>query len=700
MGVIFHRAIAGEERPTVEQIDIVSQIEHAECVPATMTLDAVYEDFRIHGREFAGVVDGRRLVGIVSRGHVGFLLGARYGFAIYGRRPVGQHLMPEALVVKRDTSVISLLETALGRDGETFHDDVAIVDEAGDFMGLISVRTLVRLQSRRVEEKQMIEEQQHLALAEKNRQLFRSLNELRQSQGRFEILFENSALGVALIDDRGCVETCNRRLYSLLALEAPEPSQPSDLSEKSDPATRLNLAEFVSESDRHAFLLTLRERERHGAGKSALPEEIVLQVGDRPRTFLFFLNWIEETGQICVLLDDVTDQRAMERRVAQEEKSALLDSLVGGIAHEINNKLSPIIGFSELLMAHAAKSAEGEFMEFSSIIRESAIDSAKIISQLLQLSRPSSAERTVCDLAAVVEDSLTILRLKLRAIGAQLEWAPPETPMAVLADVSQLKQVVINLVLNAVDAMEQSDRRRLHIAIQRNDDRVYLILADSGQGIRQEHLSRVFDPFFTTKGPKRGTGLGLSVCFSIVKQHGGDILVESTAGIGTTFRITLPASDQPIAVPLEEGVIRLDAYQFNGGDQTGPRLQALVVDDESYITGLVQEALRVRMGLIVQRVSTSRDALDLLTGGNYDLVISDIRMPGFDGFELYAWICKHRPELRDKFLFITGDAGSAELDGRLDALSTPVLRKPFSIEDLLPHCRRILEKTPPIAAVG
>ena len=434
----------GGEYTKVEQIDILSQIEHAECVPAAMTLDAVYENFRQHGREFAGVVDGKRLMGIVSRGYVGFLLGARYGFSIYGRRAVGQHMMPEALVVKRD------------------------------------------------------------------------------------------------------------------------------------------------------------------------------------------------------------------------------------------------------------------LIEFSSIIRESAMDSAKIISQLLQLSRPCSAERTVCDLTAVVEDSLAILRLKMRAIGAQLDWTPPAEPKAVLADVSQLKQVIINLVLNAVDAMEQSARRSLHIAIQQAGERIFLILEDSGHGIRQQNLSRVFDPFFTTKGPKRGTGLGLSVCLSIVRQHGGDIQVDSTEGIGTTFRITLPASDLPVTVALEAGIIRLNDYQLINGaaEPNAGRLQALVVDDESYITGLVQEALRARMGLIVQRVSTSRDALEHLAERVYDLVISDIRMPGFDGFELYAWICKHRPELRDKFLFITGDAGSAELDGRVEALGAPVLRKPFSIEDLLMHCMRILEKKPVAACAG
>jgi two-component system NtrC family sensor kinase len=114
------------------------------------------------------------------------------------------------------------------------------------------------------------------------------------------------------------------------------------------------------------------------------------------------------------------------------------------------------------------------------------------------------------------------------------------------------------------------------------------------------------------------------------------------------------------------------------------------VDDESYITGLVQEVLRIEMGLIVQRVSTSRDALDHLAQGSYDLVISDIRMPGFDGFELFGWICNHYPQLREKFLFITGEAGSPELNGRLDALRAPLLRKPFSIGDLLKHCERIM----------
>ena len=687
---MFCFSIPGADAPTtVVQLDIVSQIEHTESVPATMALESVYEGFSRHGREFLGVVDGSRLVGIVSRGHVGFLLGARYGFAIYGRRPVGNYLMTGALVVARQTSIVALLEKALSRDGETFHDDVAIVEANGDFIGFISVRSLVRLQSRRVEEKQMIEDQQHAALADKNQQLFRSLNELRQSQGRFEILFENSALGVALIDGRGGVETCNHRLYSLLALTPPAPGEAG---------ARLNLTDFVPPAQRAAFLCTLREHEKLGAENNAQPEDVFLQVGERPRIFHFFLKWIEETGQICALLDDVTDQRAMERRVAQEEKSAMLDSLVGGIAHEINNKLSPIIGFSELLMSIASKSPPGEILEFSSIIRQSATDSAKIISQLLQLSRPSSAERTVCDLAAVVDDSLAILRLKLRAIGAQLDWTPPPQPVAVLADISQLKQVIINLVFNAVDAMEQAPLRTLRIGIERNGEQISLILADSGHGIRPEHLSRIFDPFFTTKGPKRGTGLGLSVCFSIIRQHGGDIQVESTAGSGTTFRISLPHSNQPIAPSFESGLIRFDSHPLNiGADQESPRLQALVVDDESYITSLVQKALRVRLGLIVQRVSTSLEVLEYLEEGNYDLIISDIRMPGLDGFELFAWICRHRPELRDKFFFITGDSGSAELDGRIEALRVPVLRKPFAVEDLLMQCHRILDKTLPIA---
>jgi two-component system NtrC family sensor kinase len=289
--------------------------------------------------------------------------------------------------------------------------------------------------------------------------------------------------------------------------------------------------------------------------------------------------------------------------------------------------------------------------------------------------------------------------LKLRAIGARLEWMPPDGPMPVVADASQLKQVIINLVINAVDAMENSARRKLHIEIHRDRDTIILVLADSGHGISEEHLGRVFDPFFTTKGPHRGSGLGLSVCFSIVRQHGGDIRVDSAHGIGTTFRITLPATDRPVA-DREPGVVRVDSRQFSNPDEPeAAHLRVLVVDDESHITGMVQEALRVRMGLTVTRASSSRHALDLLSTGSYDLLISDVRMPGFDGFELFGWICNHCPALRERFLFITGDAGSAELDGRLAALNVPVLRKPFSIEDLLKHCHRVLERVP-VAAAG
>src|ERR1700722_7881776 len=121
-------SMARREEPPVDQTEIASQIEHAACVPASMTLDAVYEDFRTHGREYAGVVEGKKLMGIVSRGHVGCLLGARYGFAIYGRKAVGGHMLPEAMLVKSDTAMIALLERALGRESGAFHAEVAIMD--------------------------------------------------------------------------------------------------------------------------------------------------------------------------------------------------------------------------------------------------------------------------------------------------------------------------------------------------------------------------------------------------------------------------------------------------------------------------------------------------------------------------------------------------------------------------------------------
>ncbi|MGC3990820.1 MAG: ATP-binding protein [Chthoniobacteraceae bacterium] len=669
----------------VETIDLRTQIEHTGMVHADLRTEAVYDWFRLHPDNFVAVQEQGRLVGIVSRGELSFKLGSRYGFAVYGRTPVGEHLLQSPLIVRYDIDLLDLLARAFQREGEDFHTDCALVDEREQFLGFISVQRLVKLQHRLIAEKQRIQTSQQTEIEEQNRALFRSVAELRQSEGRFSILFENSAVGVALMDPHGRVELCNRCCMNLTG----------------EPAF-LNFAQMVIPTQRARFLDSLRrcEHSSHETQSGHSSQFALLVPGRGQRTFQFTFKWIAETGQICTVLDDITQRLALERQMAQREKSAMLDQMVGGIAHELNNKLSPIMGFSEMLMqlVRSGRVESETFLRSCGIICESAAESSKIISQLLKLSRPAVAERFSCDLGDIVDDCLVILRMRIRSAGARLIWQKPSHAFAVLADPGQLKQVIINLLINALDAMATAERRELRLELRETGENWSLSVSDSGHGIEPESIKRVFDPFFTTKAPDRGTGLGLSVCYSIVREHGGEIAVESEPGAGATFTISLPRTEEPLH---RAGRSSINALPQIFREQPR-RIRVLIVDDEPYVASLVHEVVRIQLGAEVERANDGARAIDLLRAHEFDLILSDVRMPGLDGFGVYEWVCENQPRLRERFLFITGETGGARCDARLESLGVPVLRKPFTLDalgslirNLLSQpCDEVLESTP------
>jgi len=244
--------------------------------------------------------------------------------------------------------------------------------------------------------------------------------------------------------------------------------------------------------------------------------------------------------------------------------------------------------------------------------------------------------------------------------------------------------VVINLILNAADAMEGRPDRRLGVRVWLAGKQFQLLVSDTGHGIKPEHVPRIFDPFFTTKAPDRGTGLGLSVCFSVVKQHDGEIVVAETSDQGTTFKITLPCGE----VASTSTTAR--RWLSPGADHSFRACRVLIADDEEFVSGLVQETLRLKLGCQIDKALDGAKAIERIRQTDYDLIISDVRMPTLDGFGLLDWLKGNRPALVSRFMFITGDAGSAELNGRLDSSELTVLRKPFDIETLLQACRQKL----------
>jgi two-component system NtrC family sensor kinase len=455
-----------------------------------------------------------------------------------------------------------------------------------------------------------------------------------------------------------------------------------------------DLAGLMPPKHREAFvdLLRLHESGALASGSHADEFQLRLPAGSE-RLFKFHTSLVRETGQICTILQDITEQRAVERRMALSDKTALFESLAGGIAHELNNTLSPVLGYAELLTGRLeAAGDQAALLNYCQMITKSAQESVRIIRQLLQLSRPATMELRQVDLGAVLDEAVSIMRFRLRSSEAKLALQVPEG-VRILADAVQIKQVLINLMINAIDAMEHTTRKDLQVRVAVRGAMAELSVQDTGHGIPPEKLNRIFDPFFTTKSAERGTGLGLSVCLGIVGQHRGEIAVSSVPGEGTVFTVLLPlALGQEPAAPEPAGSAqRLEPVAELA--QLAPRLEVLVIDDEEYITSLVHELLRARLGCRVEQVHDGREAIQRLERAHFDLVITDIRMPGLDGFAVLGWIRDFRPALMPKVLVITGDSGSLPQDRELRALGVPALRKPFTSDELVAQCRELMTVT-------
>lgn len=630
----------------------------------------VFDQLQTLPDEYYGVVSGERYLGLVSKSQIGLKLSGRFGYALYARQPIAHHLLPSTLTVRPGEPLLAVLERALNRAGTQFHEDLPAVGDEGLLMGIVPMPVLVRLQNEIIAEQVRRSEEQRFALEMRDVQLFRSQQRLRQSEGRFGILFENSPLGFALLGTGGRIEACNGRFAELLGLP-PNVELPS-------------LEACVTPKQRHALANLLRGFETNLEGEGAKTMELRLEsVSAEPRLTRCDFHWIPQTGQISLAVQDITAQRRLEQRLQQKEKSALLDSLAGGIAHELNNKLLPVMGYAELL--HQRVQSDADLRQFSEIIQQSTVEAADLVSQLLQLSRPPALEPEQCDLAGIVHAALGILRFRLRESGCDPIVQMPDEPLLLQADPAQLKQVLVNLCFNALDAMREIPQPMLRFTGSIESGCACLRIRDTGHGITAENLGRIFDPFFTTKSVQQGTGLGLSICFSIVQQHGGTIEVESSGPDGTTFLICLPLSGQP---SIRKG------ETSSTPEVTGRMLQSvptvLVVDDEEFIRSFVHEVLRGQLGCQVLRAATAEEGVELLETNVCDVVISDVRLPGMNGLDFFATVQERWPETAERLFFITGDAGSRELTHKLESTLRPVLRKPFSIDALLKQTYALL----------
>jgi len=393
----------------------------------------------------------------------------------------------------------------------------------------------------------------------------------------------------------------------------------------------------------------------------------------------------EPDGGLILIARDVSEQKKEAATAQQRDKLSRIGEVMAGVAHELNNPLSGVLGFAQLLQQ---KDPNGEHRREVERILDCANRCQKVVRSLLMFARPTGSERRPLGLNGVLEKTVDLLARDLKADGIEVvKELEPRLPF-ILADFHQVQQVLTNLITNAQQAMKVAHGRgRLVLRTFSREGHAAVSVGDDGPGIPPEILPRIFDPFFSTKKVGKGTGLGLSISYGIVLDHGGEILVDSEPGRGAVFTAVFPQA----AMQVEDVASRPVTVE---GPARGSRI--LAVDDEPILLDLYMEILR-GMGHSVDTASGGAEALRKLEHERYDIVITDIKMPQISGVELYRRAQGLRPEMRHQFIFITGDVNFLSEAQHSAITDCPCLLKPVDVSDIEAAIHDLLAAQPPPA---
>jgi len=376
---------------------------------------------------------------------------------------------------------------------------------------------------------------------------------------------------------------------------------------------------------------------------------------------------------------DITEQRLMAQRLIQSDKLSSLGELVSGVAHELNNPLTGIMCFSELLIEQQI----GDDVKSKLIkINDASLRCKKIIDNLLTFARWKRPEKKYENVNRIVEQSLELRSYQLRMDNIVIDLDLDEQIQSTMLDENQIHQVFLNLLNNARDAvLEKGNGGTIKISSRYQSGKISVKFEDSGIGMTQETANRIFDPFFTTKGVGRGTGLGLSISYGIVNEHGGNIYASSSPGAGTTFVVELPVVDR--AIPEDRAEVKPSAVSTASErvKELAKGRRALVVDDEAIVLDLLCYTL-TNAGFVVDKSVSGEQALEQLKVNSYDLIISDLKMPGLGGIGFYNEAASIRPESLKNIIFISGDNCNTETREFLNKAGSHALKKPFTVDQL------------------
>ena len=504
-----------------------------------------------------------------------------------------------------------------------------------------------------------------------------ALGDSRPSESRFARIFYSTPMGIATVDKAGAALRWNPAFAKL-----------SPATFKSVGASaRPSILPVVVERDRQALLGAIAAASEGHEGVE--PVDAALE-GDEKRSARFYVSATEPQGEedsaATVFALDTTEQRTLQENLAQSQKMQAIGQLAGGIAHDFNNVLTAIIGYSDLLLANH-RPTDPSFQDIMQI-KQNANRAAGLVRQLLAFSRRQTLRPQVLQMGDVLSE-LQLLLNRLVGETIKLDVVHGRDLWLVKADQNQLEQVIVNLVVNARDAIGEGGAitlRTRNVAAKDcaafNEkalvaaDYVLVEVQDSGHGIPADVKEKIFEPFFTTKDVGKGTGLGLSMVYGIVKQTGGFVFVESEPGEGATFRVLLPRferteADEPIKIAAPKPTI----------DLTG-RGAILLVEDEEAVRAFAARALASR-GYTVLQADSGLDALRVVeeAKGAIDLIVSDVIMPEMDGPSMLNEL--RRRGVKAKVIFVSGYADDAFAKALPEGSEFTFLPKPFTLKQLI-----------------
>jgi two-component system NtrC family sensor kinase len=500
-----------------------------------------------------------------------------------------------------------------------------------------------------------------------------TVSALRDSEGRFRGILDSALDAIVTSDDRGMIVEFNPAAEAMFQIARHNAIgarvRDTIIPERHRAAHDAGMARYLATGD--SRILNRRTEVTAVRRDDEFPAELTVTSTRVGGGALFTAH-----------VRDLTQQKEAEREIArqrdrlyQSEKMSALGSLLAGVAHELNNPLSIVVGQALML----EEDGSGELAQRAARIRAAAERCGRIVKSFLAMARQRGPEKQPVDLNRAVRAALELVAYGIRSAGIEVTADLAGDLPAFSADPDQLGQLIANLIVNAQQALKDVPQpRQLRIQTRYKRAQIRLVISDNGPGIPAELRPRVFEPFFTTKPVGSGTGIGLSICHAIVSAHGGSIEIGETPGGGATFLIRLPdtpAEEPDMSAPVE----RVPEIA---------RRRALVIDDELDIAEMIAEML-TRQGFVAEVATSGEDALAELRRHSYDLVLSDVRMPDLDGPALLRRLQKDWPVLVERLIFVTGDTLGLGVGSVLDQLGRPVVEKPITLDEL----RRVVHTT-------